>query len=168
MHILFKTIHGSRLYGLNHKDSDEDFYTVVDKVKTSKSRYAKQTIIDNEDSMVVDFGTWLNSCTKGVPQSLEAMYSNMPIVDEITAFRSGFRVGTEVYGTYLRTIKSFIMTDEFKTKRHGIRLAFNLNSIRQYGCFNPSLNELQIEIANELAKLPAEFAYQDALKIAWS
>ncbi len=166
--ILFKTIHGSRLYGLNHEDSDEDFFTVLDKVKTGKARYAKQTITGDEDSMVVDFGTWVDSCVKGVPQSLEAMFSTLAIVDEIEDFRKSFRAGTGVYDTYLRTIKSFIMTDEYKKKRHGLRLAFNLNSIRECGRFNPTLSGIEIEIVNSLATLPAEYAYQDALKLAWS
>lgn len=168
MKVLYKTVHGSHLYGLAHEHSDNDYYTVLDKVKTGKARYAKQTIIGSEDSMVVDFGTWLESCSKGVPQALEAMFSTMAIEDSIADFRAGYRVGTEVYGTYMRTIKSFIMTDEFKTKRHGLRLAFNLFDIRDRGMFNPTLNDTQIEIVNELAKLPAEYAYNDALKIAWS
>lgn len=117
--------------------------------------------------MVVDFGTWLLSCEKGVPQALEAMFSTMPIVDEIGSFRAGYRVGTGVYDTYLRTIKSFIMTGEYKKKRHGLRLAFNLHTIRELGYFNPTLTSQQVEIVSELAKLPDEHTYDWALKLAW-
>src|SRR6478609_10168395 len=107
MEVLFKTVHGSRLYGLSHENSDEDFYTVVSKVKTNRAKYSTHKITGSEDSVVADFGTWLEQCRKGVPQALEAMFSEMPLVDEISEVRSGFRVGTEVYNTYLRTMKSF-------------------------------------------------------------
>lgn len=167
MDVLFKTIHGSKLYGLSHENSDDDFYTVIPKVKTAKARYSKHKIVGQEDSVVVDFGTWLEQCRKGVPQALEAMFSQMPIVDNISELRSGFRVGTEVYDTYLRTIKSFALQDEFKMKRHALRLALNLRSIRKEGRFNPTLAPLQIKLVNGLATLPAERAYEWAKKIAW-
>ena len=169
MHVLFKTVHGSHLYGLAHENSDEDYYTVISKVKQKKARYTKQSIHDGVDSVVVDFGTWVEACRKGVPQALEAMFSEMAIVDEITAFRTGFRVGTEVYDTYMRTIKAFCMEeDDAKKKRHGIRLALNFRDLREYGRFNPTLSPVDAELATELAKLPNDYVYNDALKIAWS
>jgi len=159
---------GHTLYGLANEFSDEDYFTVLDKVKSAKARYAKQTIHDGVDSLVVDFGTWVDSCRKGVPQSLEAMFSQMPVYDEIESFRTGFRVGTEVYDTYLRTIKSFSYQEELKKKRHALRLAFNFRDMREFGRFNPTLSPLQVEIVSELAKLPNDYVYNDALKIAWS
>lgn len=63
--ILFKTIHGSRLYGLNHAESDEDFYTVVSRPRGRKYNWAKQSIVDGLDSVVIDFPTWLRLCEKG-------------------------------------------------------------------------------------------------------
>jgi predicted nucleotidyltransferase len=168
MDILYKTIHGSKLYGLSHENSDDDFYTVVSKVKTAKARYSTHKIIGSEDSVVVDFGTWLMQCEKGVPQALEAMFSETPLVDKIPELRRGFRVGTEVYDTYLRTIKSSALTGDFKKKRHSLRLAFNMKSIRQRGRFNPTLTEMQKEIATGLASLPDQYVYDWAKEIAWS
>lgn len=167
MDVLYKTVAGSKLYGLSHENSDDDFYTVVSKVKTAKATYSKQRIDGNEDSVVVDFGTWLGMCRKGVPQALEAMFSTMAIVDDIAEFRQGFRVGTEVYDTYLRTIKSFAFSGEFKKRRHSLRLGFNLKDIREYGRFDPTLNVRQIQIVNGLATLPEEYVYDWAKKIAW-
>lgn len=164
--VLFKTVHGSRLYGLSHDESDHDYYTVVEKVKTKRARYSTHKIVDDVDSVVVDFGTWMNLCTKGVPQALEAMFSPEAEVDKVAALRAGFTVGSGVYDTYLRTIKSFAMQDEFKPKRHAVRLALNLADIRLYGKFNPRLQSWQIELVNELAKLPAQNVYDDALVIA--
>lgn len=169
METLFKTVHGSRLYGLNHEASDDDFYTVVSKVKNAKATYSTHKIVGSEDSVVVDFGTWLGQCSKGVPQALEAMFSTMPLVDKIEPLRLGYRVGTEVFDTYLRTIKSFALTDgDFKKKRHSLRLAFNMRDIREYGRFNPTLDKQKIEIVNGLATLPDIYVYDWAKRIAWS
>lgn len=170
METLFQTPHGSRLYGLAHSDSDEDWYTVVSKVRTNRASYSTHRIVDAVDSVVVDFGTWIDLCTKGVPQALEAMFSQQATVDEIGPFRTGFHVGTEVYSRYLRTIKSFCLAndDSFKHKRHGLRLALNLKDIRQYGRFNPTLTSKQIIVINSLAQLPEERVYELAKQLAWS
>ena len=147
MDVLFKTRHGSHLYGLAHAESDEDWFTVVAKkdgtTAHTRKKFARHSIVDGVDGVVVDFGTWLVGCEKGVPQYLEAMYSRMPEVDRIADFRASFRVGTGVYATYFRTMKSFAMQDTFKHKRHSLRLALNLMSIRQYGYFNPTLTDAQ-------------------------
>jgi len=173
MEVLFKTIHGSRLYGLAHENSDEDFYTVVSKVKTVKAKYARQTIHDGVDSMVVDFGTWLGQCQAGVPQALEAMFSQMPLEDKIGAFRAGYVAGTQTWERYLRTIKSFALNDEedekfhFKKKRHALRLACNFQDMRRWGRFNPTLVQDDVDAINESAKMDSEEVYKLALGIAW-
>lgn len=170
-HVLFRTEHGSRLYGLSHADSDYDYYTVVDKVKTAKASYSTHKIVDKLDSVVVDLGTWLNNCRKGVPQALEAMFATEPhvMVDFIGPLRAGYKVGSdEVWDRYLRTIKSFAMEDTFKHKRHALRLALNLKEIRNCGRFNPTLSPVNIELVNGLAELPAKYVYDDALALAWS
>lgn len=169
MEILFKTVHGSRLYGLAHEDSDHDFYTVVSKVKTNRAKYAKQSIVDGIDSMVVDFGTWLHQCEIGVPQALEAMFSKMPLVDNIEGFRLGYTVGTGVWERYLRTIKSFALDEEnsFKKKRHALRLACNFQDLRRWGRFNPTLVQDDVDAINDSAKSDPQQVYDLALGIAW-
>lgn len=167
MHVLFKTIHGSRLYGLHHADSDYDYYTVVDKVKTAKARYSTQTIVDSQDSLVIDFGTWVDLCTKGVPQALEAMFSPVPEVDDIADFRRGFRVGTQVYDTYLRTIKSFALAEGYKRKRHALRLALNMAELGRSGRFNPRLSDEDVKYISAMAHKSHEDVYGLAKCIAW-
>src|SRR5690349_2398845 len=173
--VLFKTVHGSRLYGLAHADSDEDFYTVVTKVPYTgrgqgKARYAKQKISGSEDSMVVDFGTWVEMCKSGVPQALEAMFSSMPVGDyRIAAFRSTFRLGTEVYERYLRNIKSFALAedDTIKKRRHALRLALNFRELREYGRFNPTLSVEDAECITRMATKTHDDVYGLGLVIAW-
>lgn len=169
MDVLFKTIHGSRLYGLAHDNSDWDYYTVIDKVKQKKARYATHSIVDGVDSNVVDFGTWVDLCQRGVPQALEAMFSTKAEVDRISEFRSAFMAGTN-YDGYLGIMKHMYYEhpDSFKHKRHLLRLALNMKSLRKYGRFDPTLNRPQIALINSLAKLPMEHVYNDALALAWS
>jgi hypothetical protein len=177
METLFKTVHGSRLYGLNHAGSDEDFYTVVTKKtyatrygQQPKARYAKQKIDGNEDSMVVDFGTWVEMCRSGVPQALEAMFSNMQVGDDrIADFRRSFRVGTEVYERYFRTMKSFALADDptIKKRRHALRLALNLNEMARTGRFNPTLSPEDARWITGMATKSHEDVYGLALCTAW-
>lgn len=164
--ILFKTIHGSRLYGLAHENSDEDFYVVLDKVKTARAKYAKQKISGTEDSMTVDFGTWLGQVTSGVPQACEAMFSQMAIVDHIADFRAGFRIGTGALERYLRTITSFCMAQDPKRKRHGLRLALNTYDWRGTGRFNPTLTPNEVDFVTEVAKKDCDVVYAYAMNIA--
>lgn len=165
--VLFKTMHGSHLYGLNHAGSDEDWFVVVTKEPYRRVRYAKQSIVDDQDTTTVDFGTFMEGCRKGVPQYLEAMMSQSPTVDLIGPLRAGFVASTGVYDTYLRTIKSMALTDEFKSKRHALRLALNLRSIRATGRFNPRLTTGEIKVISMLAKKEPEMVYEYAKDLVW-
>lgn len=168
METLYKTVHGSHLYGLNHETSDLDYFVVVGKVKTSRSKYAKQTILNGVDTTVLDLGTWLRYCEMGVPQSLEAMFSRKPEFDKLGALRAQYRAGTQVYDRYLRTIKSFALEDDFKHKRHALRLAFNLRSIGRTGRFNPTLRPAAVQVLNRWAEYDADRVYDVAVRLAWS
>jgi hypothetical protein len=152
---------------MSHAASDEDWYTVVVKPPTKKKKYSTHRIIDSDDSVVVDFGTWLTLCEKGVPQALEAMFSTQPVTDKLAALRAGYRAGPAAYDTYLRTIKSFAMQDEFKPKRHALRLALNMYDMRMTGRFNPTLSVSRVNIISHLANQPAEWVYEQAKEIAW-
>lgn len=168
MTVLFKTVHGSRLYGLANENSDEDFFTVVSNRPKKKARYATQKIYSTgEDATVMDFSTWLQSCVKGVPQALEAMFSQMPIEDEIAAFRASYRAGTQVYDTYLRTIKSFALQEGYKQKRHALRLALNLAQMAKTGRFNPTLSDEDAAYISAMAHKSHEDVYGLAKCISW-
>lgn len=176
MEVLFKTVHGSRLYGLAHENSDEDFYTVVSKAvrptnvyRQERARYAKQSIAGSEDSMTVDFGTWMEMCKSGVPQALEAMFSDMAIVDRIEPFRKSFTAGPAVWPKYLDTIKSFAYAerDSYKRKRHALRLALNLSEMSRTGRFNPTLSPAHAAMITKWAHDDADAVYELAILLAW-
>ncbi len=161
---LFKTLHGSHLYGLATPESDTDYFTVVTKEKQSRKRYAKQSIVDGIDSNVVDLGTFLVGCEKGVPQYLEAMFSEQAIGDDLIAdLRRNFRVSTGVLETYYRTIKSFALAEGYKTKRHALRLAFNARDIGRYGRFNPTLDAETAAYISDMATK----SHEDVLGLAY-
>jgi hypothetical protein len=162
---------------LSHENSDEDFYTVVTKLpvesrfgRQTKARYAKQKIDGSEDSMVVDFGTWVEMCKSGVPQALEAMFSEMPVgEDRIEAYRRAFRTGPATWERYYRTIKSFALAedDSIKKRRHALRLALNLNQMARTGRFNPTLSPEDARYVTWMATKSHDDVYGLGLCLAW-
>jgi hypothetical protein len=147
--VLFKTPHGSHLYGLAHAGSDRDYYTVLDKVKSKRAKYAKQKIVGDEDTMTLDFGTWLGQCVSGVPQACEAMFSQMAEVDHIAEFRA-----------------SFCMTQDPKRKRHGLRLALNCYDFQRTGRFDPTLSPNEVDFVTEVSKKDCDVVYAYAMNMA--
>jgi predicted nucleotidyltransferase len=144
--MLFKTIHGSNLYGLAHEGSDLDYYVVTETRRNRRPSYARQTIVDGVDTTTVDFGTWMNMCQSGVPQALEAMFSTRPVYEGagIKEFRRAFVMGSSARDKYYRTIDNFLEdADNFKKKRHAVRLSLNLRDGMKYGRFNPTLTKRQ-------------------------
>jgi hypothetical protein len=164
MEVLFKTIHGSRLYGLSHADSDYDWYTVVDK---RPYRHPVQTIVDGQDSHVFELSEWIDHCQRGTPQALEAMFSTKAEIDKLPDLRRDFKAGGHSFFTFLKVIRSLQGWDDFKHKRHMIRLAYEAQDLARYGRFDPTMTPLRIETANELAKLPLNYCLDDALTIAF-
>lgn len=147
--LLFRTIHGSHLYGLAGPDSDLDYYEVwADKRKNSQH-------ISKIDGVMVDvtqigLSEWLKQCDIGVPQALEAMFSEVADVDLIEPFRKAYRAtGPEVTSRYLRTIKSFAYDGRYeksnpakhgKRRTHALRLAWSLYFIERNGRFRPEVS----------------------------
>lgn len=171
MTVLFRTIHGSHLYGMAHAGSDVDYYTVVADNPTRRSHYSTQTIKDGQDSNVLDLSTFLHQVEIGVPQACEALMSRQAEVDVLGAFRASIVLTKSVWDRYLRTIESFAMTREdsplhYKRKRHALRLALNLDSITRTGRFNPTLNTKDVLMISDVAHGASEHVYQAALEIA--
>jgi len=139
MSILLRTVHGSHLYNLNHDNSDTDYYEVY----SGKGR-AKQTIVGDIDTLRISYDSFMFQCRKGVPQALEALYSPVKEIDEIPFITDSFNpISTEVYKTYVRTIRNFWKEGSLKRKRHAVRLCINLSCIMRYGRFNPSLTQIE-------------------------
>lgn len=154
MEILLQTIHGSRLYGLHHAESDYDYYTVIPTRRGVRKRNAKQKIIGNRDTFVIDMSTFMVDCDKGVPQALEALFSEQATIDNISEFRHNFTINTgNIIRSYRRTIKNFAEGD-FKKKRHALRLALNLDEAVRYGKFNPTLSQDDADWISTLANHP--------------
>ncbi len=155
--VLFKTVHGSRLYGLSHSKSDDDFYAIL----TDENRKIKplQTIVGHIDMMSLGFASFVSLAHKGVPQVLEAMFSKLTYGDPIEAYRKQYKASDpQVIDTYLRTIKSFSLSEDFKRRRHAIRLTMNLNELLHTGRFNPTLTPTEaILITNQTSKSFEEY-----------
>lgn len=138
--VILETVHGSRLYGLAHEQSDYDIYRVV-----AGSRKPSQHIADGVDVLTLPFDRFWNQCAKGVPQALEAMFSAQATVDARPWLRSAYRAaGPVVASTYVRTVKSFWLSGSTKRRRHAARLALNLEQLMRTGRFDPTLTEKQV------------------------
>lgn len=146
--ILLQTVSGSHLYGLATPESDYDTFVVyADKPNGSKrARYSKQTITEQEDVVTPDLSTFMLYAQKGVPQYVEAMWSNQADIDVIHDLRHAFK--PDYYNTvttYQRTIKSFYAHQTKKRIRHAYRLLLNLQDFMAYGKFDPTLDEEHLE-----------------------
>ena len=145
---LFRTIHGSHLYGLNHEDSDTDIFIVTDSTKKS----AQHKVTDEYDYSTRGLGWFMHQAFSGSHQSVEAMFS--PYIEyskEGEKYRSmieSVRInGPDVIEKYERTIKAFCFGN-LKKRRHAIRLNINLYQLKTIGRFNPRLSEQEIDIIN--------------------
>lgn len=140
MNTVLFTVHGSHLYGLDHEDSDYDTYRVVLDGPKGKSR---QWIHLNHDATEVHIDRFVEQCFQGVPQALEALYSRSGAVNANYApFLRGIRVNKyQACDTYRRTALAIGLSgDGFKARRHGLRLALNLQEFMEFGRFDPTLN----------------------------
>lgn len=131
-----QTVHGSKLYGLAHANSDNDSFEVW------AGRKTRQSISGSEDVLRVSWDDFQNGVAKGVPQFLEALYSPYKTVDKMPTLVPGY---WPTVSTYLRTIKSFWLSEGmgpegFKRRRHSARLAWNLQEFMETGRFNPELS----------------------------
>lgn len=133
------TVHGSRLYGLDHPGSDRDLFRVVD--------YRRKPLVSVKDGLdYTEFGFdmfWTN-VFNGSHQSCEAIFSPLAWVHpNYRALFANVRVtGEAAFARYRRTIRAFSYGDA-KKRRHAVRLGWNLADLRRSGRFNPVLTEDQ-------------------------
>lgn len=140
---LLLTHTGSKLYGLNHANSDNDTYRIIETINNGRKRNAKQKISGDEDEITIDFKTFAQFAYDGQPQALEAMFSPIATIDKLSEFRHSFYAGLNqdaMIGRYRKTITKFAHGG-FKHRRHALRLALNLDTaMKNRGRFNPRLD----------------------------
>lgn len=154
MTLLLRTVHGSRLYGLAHVNSDYDMFEVYG---WDKGR-GRQRISGKDDLTKTTYDRFMRYCEKGVPQYLEAVFSRKAEVDDFPFDRLTYGIHQKnTRDTYLRTIKSFwetgSETENMKLKRHAIRLIFNLRSMQETGRFDPTLTPDEAAWVHEYARM---------------
>ena len=150
---LFRTEHGSHLYGLANENSDHDIFVV----RANGPRKAEHTIRGVYDIVEVGMTTFLRRCMEGSHQSCEALFSNRKHYSEEglkykPMFESIQVTGKDVFAKYERTIRKFAFGD-FKRRRHGARLWLNLRDMREYGRFDPTLSADEKDFVNSIAEL---------------
>lgn len=129
------TIHGSRLYGLDHSDSDTDIFRVVASRKGAR-------VIQRNSLDYREFGldAFLKSVFNGSHQACEALFSPLAKIHPMyQPMFSGIRVtGEDVFSRYRRVI-GMLSQGDAKMRRHAVRLGFCLADLRRAGRFNPVL-----------------------------
>lgn len=165
---LLLTHTGSKLYGLNHANSDNDTYRIIKTLANGRKRNARQKITGNEDELIIDFRTFADFAYSGQPQALEAMFSPIATIDHLQEFRSSFYAGLnqdQMIGRYRKTITKFAHGN-FKHRRHAMRLAINLDeAIENRGRFNPRLSDSNIAKISEQAMSADYCRHLQALSI---
>lgn len=146
--VAFGTVHGSHLYGMSHAGSDEDFYLVTFPQSQHYNK-TEQTIVNGIDTVSVNIKHFVELANTGSHQALEAMFSNQSVGDDLKPYRDNFHVGTNIYNIYEETVRKFALSDNFKRKRHALRLVHNLNEMIETGRFNPTLSP---EIVDDISK----------------
>jgi len=153
--VLLKTVHGSRLYGLEHANSDDDYYVVTPTQNTKKQLNAKHKIDGDLDTVTTDFASFVQMCNNGVPQALETMFSKKTVSPFFEEYRqSWFAADPTVVSRYLRTIKSFSLEEgakQEKYRRHALRLSLNLDELVNTGRFDPTLSKQNVSLVKRLA-----------------
>lgn len=154
MDTLLETIHGSRLYGLNHATSDQDYYKVVTFLEGTR-RKGQSLSVTGGDLFVVPLSRFVEQAGEGVHQALEAMYSPFAPASPLDAFRSSFQPDMRsVRRNYSSAINGALKQNTLKRRKHAVRLALNLMTLLERGRFNPHLSDGQIELVHELAEEP--------------
>ncbi len=167
MGVIFSTIHGSRLYGLDHAGSDDDQFIVFE-----EKRQARQSVSGKDDIVRVGLHDFLDKAYGGSHQSVEALFSPFKVweAEEYRPFLDHAVIPAgAVREKYMRTIKKFSFED-FKRRRHAVRLGFSVIGMQSEGRFNPRLSPMQIieatDLANNLWGLPLYREIQDRIELA--
>lgn len=136
---VFRTVHGSHLYGLAHAGSDKDTFIVT----FEDHGKARQTMTGDDDVVRVGWRTFLECAMSGLHQSCEALFSPYkewtPAGRALLPLIEGIRVtGGDVAHKYEHTIRKFAYGD-WKKRRHAARLYLSLKGLREEGRFDPEL-----------------------------
>lgn len=146
--VLLSTPHGSHLYGMAHAGSDRDVFVV----HPGTRRRAKQTMRGRDDMVEMSFAFFCELAAAGSFQALEAMFSRKATIDAFPALRANFYAGgPALIDRYVRKARWFARQDKFKSRRHALRMLLNLQDIRRYGRFDPTLSAAQIALITEAA-----------------
>lgn len=165
--ILLKSQHGSHLYGMATPSSDLDFYVIYEFPWKNyrPKKQMDQKIVEETDTTTVSIDRFTDLCFKGVPQALEALFSNSSKwlqydnswYDKSQLIKTNLGLYIPVVlETYKRTSWNFFEKDDFKKNRHALRLCLNANDLKARGSFDPTLQPDVRDEITRIAKLPRQ------------
>lgn len=154
---LFVSPIGSRLYGLENKNSDYDYVAIKD----STDRISFQKVSDVVDIKIMDVMELIEQYRKGINvNQLDIVYSRMKQVkpewmQKWQPFFNGLRPDMRILRENLhRNARNNMRSDLFKRVRLGVYLASRWNYIYNYGVenYNPNLSANEKVAINMIAK----------------
>lgn len=158
MTLLFRSYTGSILHGLSTPASDIDIFEVHS--ESFGSAYANkqevQKIEGKYDVTKVTLSRFMQRSMEGSHQCLDAMFSSIAEVDEISALRNNFRAGFNTVETMRRSITEMAYQAPAKKRRHAVRVTLNLIQIMDHGRYEPKLNEAELEITNRISRFSTD------------
>lgn len=163
---LIRCQHGSYLYGLNTPTSDRDYYVVYEfPWHRYRPRKQNQQVIDEHmiDTTTISLERFTDLCLKGVPQSIEVLFSDNSKwleyddswYDKSNSIKELVKLNLPtILETYKRTAWNFFEKDDFKKNRHALRITLNAIDLKNNGYFNPTLKPNVCEETTRFAALP--------------
>lgn len=164
MALIFSTIHGSRLYGLEREGSDYDYYSVCTNDHEVRPQRIRSFSDRTEDIVEVTLDKFLKDIENGGHQAIEALMSLQswgvgingkvqvgPEIERYFDMLFGMRITSpKVFLAYERTIRALAFGDT-KRRRQAIRLRWNLSGLRGSGRFDPTLTPGRADTVRRLA-----------------
>jgi hypothetical protein len=128
-------------------------------ITPNASSRIRQRITNDQDTLTLNLGAFAQQIHDGNPQALEALFSPLADRAALDAYRMQFLPDTnKTMYTHQRTIKSFALSGTPKGRRHGLRLARNMEMFMRHGRFNPMLDTNEAMNFTEAANsTPAEY-----------
>lgn len=130
------TVHGSWLYGTANENSDIDLYAVVN--NTSKTN--KQKVVGDLDVAQIGLKTFVKNVSEGTHQAVEALWSPVSVRDEsFGPYLGALRVNPYRFEARARRAQESYdkLLEESKAARAQRRFEAEVQSVREYGSFNP-------------------------------
>jgi len=161
MTLLFRSYAGSILHGLSTPSSDIDIFEIHSESFGSAhaNKQEVQKIEGELDVTKITLSRFMQRSMDGSHQCLDAMFSSIAEVDEISALRKSFYAGSSTVEVFGRSIRELAHQKPPKKRRHAVRVTLNLIQMMETGRYEPRLTEPEIAETDRISRLSTDQFY---------